>query len=508
MSIQSKIIRLTQDKWMFLTVLFLIGLVLYSITLNVGFFSDDYGFIEEIQKHNWDSFGRNFGDKFFIPVSHTFGFLLYKITFGSAVLMHLVQVIIHVLVCFQLYLLINELGIRLDKTSKAIQLGALAAVIFLVHPFQTEAVVWLAAKSYGYGLLFSLLSIRYLFKSGKYDLLKSLAFLFVAIHCKESAYFIPLTILALCTLVKIKIQKNWFIGWGILILISVLLRYAALGEWVGGYGSEVHGNLNPLRLLVTLLEYAFKFLYIIRIDHDIVGCIYLFVVCPFLVRVSYLIFKTKQFAQCFLWGLLIISLLLPVLNLELLAIEIISTDRYSYFALTGISFGMAYILLEFSQVYTKFFIPVLLFILFSFNIYYQCFWRASAEVRDQYLSEVVTNIFEGENVMIYNVPDEAYGTYCLKNAPEDYMRIQGVDCNIEFHYHQNITNKYRGVQLITNCMGCGVTAVAYPDSSWLGRLVGFDESWLTEFDKVFIYQEGKLIRITEDYLKTVSLQSE
>ncbi|MFT7155662.1 MAG: hypothetical protein ACI8Q1_000664 [Parvicella sp.] len=507
MSIQPKIIRLTQDKWMFLTVLFLIGLVLYSITLNVGFFSDDYGFIEEIQKHNWDSFGRNFGDKFFIPVSHTFGFLLYKTTFGSAVLMHLVQVIIHVLVSFQLYLLIKELGVRLDKTSKAIQLGALAAVIFLVHPFQTEAVVWLAAKSYGYGLLFSLLSIRYLFKSGKYDLLKSLAFLFVAIHCKESAYFIPLTILALCTLLKIKIQKKWFIGWGILILISVLLRYAALGEWVGGYGSEVHGQYHPMILLFTLLGYGIKFLSIYKMENKELFEIWIFAAIPVLLTICISIYKTNHLKKVIYWSLLLFTLLIPVLNLELTSISSVSTDRYSYFALTAVSFGLAYFLLGVSSKFSKVLTPIVLIALVGLNFYYQTCWRGSAEVRDQYLSQVVANVAGGENVMIVNIPDRAYGTYCLKNAPEDYMRIQGVNCNIEFYIQQNLTNKITGIDLLKTCQECPIWLRNYPDLSNVGR-VFFNESWLTEFDKVFIYQEGKLIRITEDYLKTVSLQSE
>jgi hypothetical protein len=507
MSVQSKIISYTQNKWLFLKVLLVVGLALYSITLNVGFFSDDFGFIEEIEKHNWNSFGRNFGDKFFIPVSHLFGFILYKLTFGSALLMHLAQVLIHILVSFQLYLLVKELGTRLGKPTEAIQLGALTALIFLVHPFQTEAVVWLAAKSYGYGLLFSLLSIRYLFKAGKYDLLKSLIFLFVAIHCKESAYFIPLTILAICALLKIEVQKKWFIGWGVLILISVLLRYAVLGEWIGGYGSEVHGQFHPLILFFTLLGYGFKFIHLYKTQGFFLYVFWFYAAIPTVLLVSYFIYKTKHVRKVNWWLILVISLLIPVLNLELSSIESISTDRYSYFALIAVSFGMSFLLLNISSLFSKILIPVVLLTLVSFNVYYQSFWIGSAEVRDQYLSEVATNVSEGENVMIVNIPDRAFGTYCLKNAPEDYMRIQGVDCNIEFYLKQNFTNEITGLGLIKSCEDGPIWLCNYPNLRPAGR-VFFNESWLTEFDKVFIYQEGKLIRITEEYLKSVSLDSQ
>jgi len=493
--------KLIENKWSVLLGLGLVAIVLYWRTFTVGFISDDFGFVEDVQLRGWSAFNTNFGDKFFIPVSHFFGLLLFKLTGGNAILMHVVQVLVHVLVSFQLYLFIKEMGAIVEakkngSASQFLQVAVFASFIFLIHPYQTEAVVWLAAKSYGYSLLFSILSIRWFFKE---KLVWSILFLILAIHTKESGYLIPLTTIVIAWGTTTKVQLKYWVGWSIVIVGSLMLRYIFLGELVGGYGAEVHTRLQML--LFTIPFYFLKFLTLFKLtDAYMAVALCLFLISFISVSVA-LYSKKLKLKNCYWFIFLVGSLLIPVITLEITSVGTIASDRYSYFALTAIAFGVGYMMTIVSES-VKNILFAIVFVLMSVVTWNNnTIWVESGMVKDQFLTELATNVSKGDNILLVNIPDTYGGVYCLRNGIEDYMRTKGVACNIEIEIRQKFETLEWGCY--AEFMGDDYLKLYnYPDSTDIGTrqimkglyktIATIQSSKLEAFDKVLIYRNGKM----------------
>jgi len=107
---------------------------------------------------------------------------------------HLTNILLHGLCCFSFYLLLKLWG-------AGTRTGLAAVLIFLVHPINTETVIYLSSRAELLGTLFTILfllsALRYLTSGKFHHLLISLLFIICALLSKESFAIAPLLLLIL-----------------------------------------------------------------------------------------------------------------------------------------------------------------------------------------------------------------------------------------------------------------------------------------------------------------------
>jgi hypothetical protein len=494
--------KLAFHNYRVLLVLITLSLVLFAPILGVGYLSDDYGFVYQLETFGWKAFEHNFNDPFFIPISHFIATVFYFIVDGSAIAFHLLQLIVHGLIAWQLFLLLKELKLN----SK---FALLAAIIFIVLPYQSESVVWLAAKSYGYALFFSVLSIRYFFKwytfSKPSHLIFHLLLLLLAIHSKEMGYCVPLVIpIIFYLLYKTSRQfqidkKKWLVYIGLIggvFTISLLLRFFVLQQWIGGYGSEIHA-VDFSKSITHLAAWIFKYASFYR--YALENGLLLILTCSvlFLLLVGLLMAYKKTTNKGILISgflLLFTIVLLPVLNLEITSVKSIASERYGYFASVIVALVIAFALFSLKGVFQK--IATIVVIL-SFTIFIQLDlqkWRGSSEVCQSFLGELVQQELHNKKVLLVNVPDNFAGSYCLRNGIEEYLKVSGVMCEITPIFYQTFTDSLGGVIPVNDSfLSLPGSKIYYVNPNFEGLQAStWNDSLGDEYDKVYYYLEQKL----------------
>jgi tetratricopeptide (TPR) repeat protein len=185
--------------------LLLTGLVVYVNSFNVPFHFDDiYSLKENLGIKTsplvWGMLTDNPARFFTGRPLLLFSFLVnYKLggldTFGY----HLFNLLLHVVNAFLLYVILNRFADQDRRESYSFS-AALASLIFLIHPINTESVTYLSGRSSALSSLFVLVALLCFFRAtGKrfhagYYVLSVLAFLF-GLLTKEAAIVLPALLL-------------------------------------------------------------------------------------------------------------------------------------------------------------------------------------------------------------------------------------------------------------------------------------------------------------------------
>jgi protein O-mannosyl-transferase len=480
--------------------LILLSFAIYLPSLSVGFLSDDWGFNYQIETYGWKAFLHNFNDPFFIPLSHGIATFFYYIFDGNPIGFHVLQILIHGIIAGQLYLLLLQLG-----GNKNFRYALLSGILFIVFPFHTEAVVWLAAKSYGYALLFMLFSLRAYVAYLKRNL--SLYFwLFVfgtlaAIHCKELGYLTPVFAYLLGRWFFQKHKQHLLLyGTLFIFLLSVLIRYYALGVWLGGYGEDVH-----LPKLTTLLLHWGVWL--IKLFGGtrfwFMGRWYLLIGGGIMGVLIYLLLTTKYSITSWFRFLLILSFcLLPIVSLEITAYKSIEAERYGYLASLVMATGLAYLIVQRNN-NLRWFLSFFLMLgcIISIQMDMQKYKKAN-EISTLYLEQLAQIIDkEDQQILLLNVPDNYEGAYVLRNGIESYLKITHKKVAITAICYETFTNQNKKSNdcLVQN------NELAPPHQKkyyWIDKNGNkqFNKYWsendlpnLTTFDKVFYFCNNHVI---------------
>jgi tetratricopeptide (TPR) repeat protein len=185
-------------------IIFILGLAIYAQTLGFGFVFDDRGFIVEnpyitkftLVPYLWKVY----------PLTRTLGFYSFAFNYWTNKLdpvgYHLLNVLIHFLavgLVWALAVLIFQIA-KMGK--KGPEMAFAVALLFLVHPGQTEAVAYVGQRFESLATVFYLASL-YLYLLGRtnaasrmYFFIGSALAAILGILTKETAATIPLTILA------------------------------------------------------------------------------------------------------------------------------------------------------------------------------------------------------------------------------------------------------------------------------------------------------------------------
>lgn len=136
---------------------------------------------------------------FFRPIRSISYLLDYYFWLLNPVGFHLTNILIHGLCAFSFYLILKKLG-------NNIWTGLVAALIFSVHPANTEAVIYLSSRAELLGTFFTLIyllsALLYLKANKIHHLIVSLFLLALALLSKESFAIAPLFILIILSPLK------------------------------------------------------------------------------------------------------------------------------------------------------------------------------------------------------------------------------------------------------------------------------------------------------------------
>lgn len=251
------------------------ALLAYSNMFQAEFVYDDYPFIVDNPAVrslsdparfflDRDSFSE--GGKYVIyrPLAALSFALNYRLSGYDPAFFHLVNIALHILCGVALYFFL------FDTFSHAL-MAFFAAVLFLLHPVQTEAVSWISARGNPMFLLFLLLSMMCYRRStagattGRIAYAAALGFAALSLLSKEMAVVLPFLLFVYDVSVN---RPSHGSVWkqrlpGIIPFLALSLGYIALRHWVLGETRQIEywgGSMYTALLTMTK-----AFLYYVRL---------------------------------------------------------------------------------------------------------------------------------------------------------------------------------------------------------------------------------------------------
>lgn len=215
-----------------LLVLSVLVLGVYLTALNAGFLAvDDVSIMRVIQSGNVSIRGLLFspGNDYYRPLT-VLSFLADFLLYGSNPAgYHLTNILLHLGNVLLLYYLATTL---MGKDRDAGNYALLAALVFALHPINSEAVVWISARTDLLCCFFSLICLNILIRRSR--VVTPLVFLGLFLSClcslasKEASLFLPLLALLYFILARKKVPLRNAIAacsaLGIATIVYLLLR--------------------------------------------------------------------------------------------------------------------------------------------------------------------------------------------------------------------------------------------------------------------------------------------
>ncbi len=167
-----------------------LSFLVYWPSLRGEFIMDDWGYITQnatvVQAESPLRFWTTFETTDYWPLTYTVYWLEYRLFGQNPLGYHVVNVVLHSVNGFLLFILATQFGLRW---------ALFGALLFLLHPLHVQAVSWIAQSKTLLSTLFALLALI-VYGRPKYYFL-SLAFFAVSLLAKTSALFLPFVFLGL-----------------------------------------------------------------------------------------------------------------------------------------------------------------------------------------------------------------------------------------------------------------------------------------------------------------------
>ena len=208
------------------------SLLLYSGSVGLPFFSDDFEVLLRLSKGNFDT------GIFLRPLGDLTLYLQHQFAGFKPVSYHLVNVLLHGAATYLVFRTGFLLATYLNIAGKRQQVAIVGAILFMFYPLHAEAVIWVVGRGIILSAIFFFISLGiYLGGSGKLfsKLLSLLAFI-VAIAGYETALVLPFIIMALSLLRSKSLRGSILDSYPYWMILAVyfIIRYVILGEMTGG----------------------------------------------------------------------------------------------------------------------------------------------------------------------------------------------------------------------------------------------------------------------------------
>lgn len=213
-----KIEELLKKKWLILTILAAAGVIVYVNSFSAPFHLDDFGSISNNYSirdpFNIAEIWKFYSNRFVIYFTFAINYFIHQTGLEGY---HITNVAIHIFNGFILYLIIyNILSLRYFNGKKIATFKRfvciLAAVMFIVHPMQVNAVTYIVQRTASLAATFYLLAIFFFIKFRVYDKVRYfvlvMLFTILAMFTKENTITIPFMLLFIEILFFLKDGKT------------------------------------------------------------------------------------------------------------------------------------------------------------------------------------------------------------------------------------------------------------------------------------------------------------
>ena len=494
----------------YLFVLVSFGLLLslcYMQVPGVYFLSDDYKFLHIMQTQGLGAFLHNFHDSFFIPLAHLYGALLWYV-FGFNILgYNMLGLVLHLTNSFLVFLLIKRILSIFKAYSFAdvLFLAYFTALLFLISPYQTEAVNWFSSRSYllalFFLLLFALHYTRFVFDGRNNFLIYSLLFYFLALLSKEIAWVVPVIVFVteMFFLKSPWKQRIRVLGlFGLLSLFYGLLRYIVLGNIIGGYGAGLHLGFSLIDWWHTFIAYSAKFFMMYRYLPEFMKEMISLVTSGYILSAGFLLLsllllwvrfrkKNMQFKILLYATLLFLITLLPVINLETTFLGNLQSDRYGYMVSIPAGFIIVFLVHSFFPKKISVGIMVLLSLLFAILVFQtNKYWVKAGYIAEVITQGVIANS-DRDTILFLNLPDNFHGVYVLR---------VGFEQSIHLHAPDLVNKKYLFVSIQNNLNDKLIREID-TSGNWLHIIAQDSESHFMGFNPNLESQTGGSVSLID-----------
>lgn len=433
----------------------IISFFAYRNCFDIDIPTDSYLLMLSFQKLGSGGILNNFHDIGMAPVSNTIIFILYKIIGTNSCWWILVSVIFHALNSFFIFLLGSSL-FRQFGIKKNLLLGFIAAVLFLISPYQTEVLLWNPRMlNYTLATGFYILSFYFLtnyFFSGKrnHNFLFHIFFL-LAIFSFESPLFFPLAIGFIYIFYRFAFAgiistKKFFVAvffpqWLMIAGYFLACRFW-LGAWIVHYGASTHLLFSIPLFVTNYVKYFAKFFLFYRylpsgrgnllhsmhinINNSVVAIILFIIALALLSSAVYYFFKKKR-TEMFLCAMLFFTFcisLLPVINLDTTFVGGIISDRYGY--LPSVAFylllvALVHLLFEKLEKIVFASLIILCFVLLSSTF---PAWNDANKLTQGLVKNFEPYLNTNKKIYVLNLPDNKNWVLSFRGGFEEYYALK------------------------------------------------------------------------------------
>jgi hypothetical protein len=335
------------------------------------------------------------------------------------------------------------------------------ALLFLLSPYQTEAVAWGATIHYLLITTFFLVSLILLIQfveSKKTPFLWGfLASFALSLFTMEQSFLFPLCYLAVIILLAPAFDSK-FIKSTLMILAPAMLIVATyfllskitFGAFIGHYGADEHLKFNFFEISTVLFQYALKFTTFFRFlpfdqKHYLLALFqnYAFQLTTILLFSAAALFaffvKNKNTPDLFrvivLCMVIAVFCLGPVLNIAMDSLQSLQTDRYSYLPSAFIYVALCLILLS-VNVRLGYIAGFAVIFFSAFHLYQTTTDYKEAGIVKNKMLEKFLPVSQNNHFLFLNMPDNFRGVHMFRN---------GFSAASDLHNQTNIRGKMQVV---------------------------------------------------------------
>lgn len=433
-----------------------LSIILCAPVLNAPLVSDDWVLLDAlVRKGIWGAWGGGGHEMlgFFRPLMTLTLWVNLKIGGLNPLGYHLVNAVIHGIAAWLVLIVVWLLLVRLGRETRNSAIMILGAwLLFLVHPSHGEPVAWVSSRpdlmacALALGALAMWISASGRPASG--SLRRGLAgLLFVlALLAKESAIVLPLIILAyefilgssgsVGSRIPRALRRTWPLF--LILILFLIVRAAALGHAVGGYGSGRILAINPVfwarnlaaatirSALPAIASPGSKIIY---------PAIVLLFAAGVLAALAYQVIKMRSHGVkgphrapviAFCLAAFLISLA-PIINLPL-SIRSSEGERFIYLASAFMAMAMAIGIGTILRRSCNSILCAIVCLYFVGMAHSLGVWREAGAIAGSIVHQVQsgTRMKGIEWIEVTNLPDHYRGAYVFRNGFAEALRLNGI----------------------------------------------------------------------------------
>ena len=248
----------------------LASMAIYLPTWNYGMVSDYLGWVKKYDAGSWSDIWNCFGYAGLHQVHHFFHYTLYAMVGTNHFIYYMIFAALHGFNAFLVFRVFSACANGLmNKPTKVAPW--IACILFLVSPYQVEAVTWKACMHYLISMALLLWSLKSFVEwlrfhdTGK--LVIHLLLWVIGMFTLEIHFATPIICMAyMLVYYRVHQERNVWSNWVVLLAIYAaffsgyfLLNTMIIGEIVGHYGAESHLVLSPGVIFPSAVKYLMKY---------------------------------------------------------------------------------------------------------------------------------------------------------------------------------------------------------------------------------------------------------